>query len=193
MKPRPPANPQTLDELLLMAADFAEFTLRRGGQVPPTLIVATQKRPLIFTPDSFRDDRGKDEFAETCRWICIAHEATAAVLILESWMKFATPEQPLDMNERPSEALDRVEVVFLAGEAIGVHRPRILKIIRTDVGGFFGLTEIDDVPANSFEGRFAELMPPVKPDSKMVAVARALLGAKGVDEKRLGSGRRGAG
>ena len=59
VKPRPPANPQTLDELLLMAADFAEFALRRGGQVPPTLIVATQKRPLIFTPDSFRDDRGK--------------------------------------------------------------------------------------------------------------------------------------
>ncbi|GDY23692.1 hypothetical protein LBMAG56_50390 [Verrucomicrobiota bacterium] len=70
------------------------------------------------------------------------YQVPAAVLILESWMKFATPEQPLDPNECPSEALDRVEVVFRAGEAIGVHRPRILKIIRTDAGGFFGLTEI---------------------------------------------------
>lgn len=102
-----------------MAADFAEFALRRGGKVPPTLTVATQKPPLIFTPDSFRDDRGKDEFAVTCRWICIAYEATAAVLILESWMKFATPKQPLDLSERPSEALDRVEVVFLAGRRSG--------------------------------------------------------------------------
>ena len=82
---------------------------------------------------------------------------------------------------------------FLAGEAIGVYRPRILKIIRTDAGGFFGLTEIEDVPANSFQGRFAELMPPVRPDQKMVAVARALLASKGVDERRLGGGRRAAG
>ena len=93
MKPRPPANPQTLDELLLMAADFAEFALRRGGQIPPTLIVATQKRPLIFTPDSFRDDRGKDEFAATCRWICIAYQVPAAVMILESWIEMGAEEE----------------------------------------------------------------------------------------------------
>ena len=191
MKPRPPANPQTLDELLLMAADFAEFALRRGRQVPPTLIVATKKRPLIFTPDSFRDDRAKDDFADTCRLICLAYEVSAAVLVLESWMKFATEGEPLDPNERPSEALDRVEVVFLAGEAIGIHRPRIFKIIRTDAGGFFGLTELEKVPAAGFQGRFAQLMPPEQPNQQIAAVARALLGVKGMDEQsRRGDRRR---
>ena len=67
VKPRPPSNPQNLDELMLMAEDFAGFSLRSGRQIPPTLLAVTKKGPLFFTPASLQDDRAKDDFANTAR------------------------------------------------------------------------------------------------------------------------------
>jgi len=89
VKPRPPSNPQNLDDLMVMAVDFAEFSLRNGQQIPPTLLAVTEKGPLFFTPASLQDDRSKDDFANTARLICIAYQVPAALMILESWMKMA--------------------------------------------------------------------------------------------------------
>jgi hypothetical protein len=36
--------------LMVMAVDFAGFSLRAGRQIPPTLLAATKKGPLFFTP-----------------------------------------------------------------------------------------------------------------------------------------------
>ena len=122
MKRPPPNSPQNLDELMVMAADFAGFSLRSGRQIPPTLLAVTKKGPLFFTPESLQDDRSKDAFADMSRLICIAYEVPAAVLILESWLKMAAEGEALDPNERPSEAMDRHEVVMLMGEAPGSTR-----------------------------------------------------------------------
>ena len=45
-------------------------------------------------------------------------EVTAAVLVLEAWMKTARPGETLDMTEPPSEAFDRREVVVLTGKMV---------------------------------------------------------------------------
>ena len=185
MKRPPPNNPQNLDELMVMAADFAGFSLRSGRQIPPTLLAVTKKGPLFFTPESLQDDRSKDAFADMSRLICIAYEVPAAVLILESWLKMAAEGEALDPNERPSEAMDRHEVVMLMGEAPGSTRRKIFKIVRTDAGGFFGLTEWEGLPLDQFQGRFVELLPPKKPTADIVEVAKAMLGMKGVNEQKL--------
>ena len=190
MKPRPPSNPQNLDELMVMAEDYAEFALRNNRQTPPTLIAATKRGPLYFTPSSLEDERAKDDFANTARLICIAYEVAAAVFVLESWMKTAGEGESLDLNERPSEAMDRQEVVMLMGEASGVQRTRILKIVRTDAGGFFGLTELDGLPVDQFQGRFVQLMPTKTPQVGLAHVAKAMLTVKGLNEQKLRGGRK---
>jgi hypothetical protein len=48
---------------MVMAVDFAGFSLRSGRQIPPTLLAVTKKGPLFFTPASINDDRSKDDFA----------------------------------------------------------------------------------------------------------------------------------
>ena len=136
---------------MVMAEDFAGFSLRSGRQIPPTLLAVTKKGPLFFTPASLQDDRSKDDFADTARLICIAYQVPAAVMILESWMKMAAEGEKLDPDERPSEAMDRHEVVMVMGEAAGTTQRKVFKIIRTDAGGSFGLTEWEGLPMAQLE------------------------------------------
>lgn len=191
MKPRPHANPQPLSELMAMAEDFAQFSLRNGRQIPPTLLAATKRAPLFFTPDSLHDDRSKDDFADTARLICIAYQVPAAVMILESWMKMAAEGEKLDPDERPAEAIDRHEVVMVMGEAAVTTQRKVFKIIRTDAGGFFGLTEWEGLPMDQFQGRFVGLLSPKPLTPEVIEVARVMLAMKGLNEQKLrGSPRR---
>lgn len=191
MKPRPPANPQNLDDLMVMAEDFAGFSLRSGRQIPPTLLAVTKKGPLFFSPASLQDDRSKDDFADTARLICIAYQVPAAVMILESWMKMAAEGEKLDLDEPPSEAMDRHEVVMVMGEAAGTTQRQVFKIIRTDAGGFFGLTEWEGLPLAQFQGRFVDLLSPKPLTAEIIEVARVMLAMKGLNEQKLrGSPRR---
>lgn len=174
-----------------MAEDFADFSLRSGRQIPPTLLAVTKRGPLFFTPASLQDDRAKDDFADTARLICIAYQVPAAVMILESWMKMAAEGEKLDMDERPSEAIDRHEVVTVMGEAAGSAQRKIFKIVRTDAGGFFGLTEWEGLPLAEFQGRFVDLLPSKPPTPDVIEVARVMLAMKGLNEQKLrGGGRR---
>jgi len=176
---------------MVMAEDFAGFSLRSGRQIPPTLLAVTKKGALFFTPALLQDDRSKDDFADTARLICIAYQVPAAVMILESWMKMAAEGEKLDMDERPSEAIDRHEVVTVMGEAAGTTQRKVFKIIRTDAGGFFGLTEWEGLPLAQFQGRFVDLIPPKQPTPEVVEVARVMLAMKGLNEQKLrGSPRR---
>jgi hypothetical protein len=110
---------RALAELMAQAQSYADFSMRKIGQVPPTLIAESPKRPIHFIPSSLADERAKNDFANTSRLVCIAYDVTAAGLVLESWMKMAKPDQPLDPAEPPSEAIDRQEVVVLLGETVG--------------------------------------------------------------------------
>jgi hypothetical protein len=55
----------------------------------------------------------------------------------------------------------------LTGETVPHGEQRLLPIIRTDAGGFFGLGEHDGPKLDNFEGRFAQLLPPQSPGAKV--------------------------
>jgi hypothetical protein len=88
---------------------------------------------------------------------------------------------------RASEALDRREVVVLAGETRGAKKQRFLPIIRTNAGGFFGFGESDVPQFDNFQVRFADILAPHPPAKEMQAKARLLLKAMGIDDSDLQS------
>ena len=151
----------------------------------PTLLAVGPGGPLFFVPSSLADERAKDNFANVARLICIAHAATAAVMILEAWMKLASPDGTLDLTVPPSQSLHRREIVMLTGEARAGFKQKILPIIRTGAGGFFGFGEFEGPEATSFSGRFAQILPPKPPTPENQAKARALLAAMGVNADAL--------
>lgn len=159
--------------------------------MPPALfLLSAENQLLLFVPNNLADDKDKDDFATTARLVCIAHGATVSVMALESWMTCATPDQPLDMDERSSEAIDRREVIVLLGEARGVQRQKFLPILRSDNGKFFGLGESDVPSMDSIKGRFAQILPPQMPDQALREVALAMLKVKGVGKARPHGGQR---
>lgn len=182
---KPGQMPKNLADLLARAEHYAEFSMRGIGRVPPTFLALCPARLLFYLPDSMGDERAKDSFANTARLICIAHDATAVVMILESWMKMAAPGETLDPTERPSEALDRREVVLLTGEARGVKKQKFLPIIRSGNGKFFGFGESDLPEFDNFQGRFAELLPPRAGTPELRSTAKLLLKAMGITDSTL--------
>ncbi len=183
MSKRPPLK--TLDDLLAEAERYAGWAMRKIGNVPPTMMGLSPRGPLFFVPSAMTDERAKDNFADISRLICVAHDATAAVMILESWMSTAPPGGSLDMTERPSEALDRREVVMLTGESRSGNKHKLLPIIRTGIGGFFGFGEFDTMAPNSFEGRFAQILPPKRSTKEMQTQARMVLAVIGITDAKL--------
>jgi hypothetical protein len=181
----PQYPPAPLDKLLALAQGYAEYSMRNIGRVPPALLADSPNGVIQFVPDSHKDVRAKDNFANTARLICLGYEVTAAVLVLEAWMKIAKPGETLDMTEAPSEAFDRREVVVLTGETTRHSKQRLLPIIRTDAGGFFGFGEHDGPQLDNFEGRFAQMLPPKRPDAEGIEMARAILAAMGITEEQL--------
>jgi hypothetical protein len=175
-----PNKLETLDDLLAQAEHYANYSMRNIGRLPLTLFLIGPDGPMIFMPKSLADDSAKDDFANNARLMCIAHAATACVMALEAWAKFAKPGEKFDMTEAPSEAFDRREVVVLMGESHGGQKQKFLPIIRSDNGKFFGFGE-SEVPAmDEMKGRFAQLLPTKDPDAQLRDVAKVMLKVKGV-------------
>jgi hypothetical protein len=162
--------------------------MRNIGHVPPALLADSPNGVIQFVPDNLKDVRAKDTFANTARLLCVAYEVTAAVLVLEAWMKKAKPGETLDMTEAPSEAFDRQEVVVLTGETVQHSKQMLLPIIRTDAGGFFGFGEDGGSQLHNFEGRFAQLLPPKQPPAEAKELALGVLAAMGITEEHLRGG-----
>ena len=175
-----PRQLKTLDDLLAQAEHYANYSMRNIGRVPPTLFLIGADGPVIFIPENMADERAKDDFAATARLMCIAHAASACVMTLEAWAKFATPGEELDMTEAPSEAFDRRELVVLMGEARDGQKQRFLPIIRSDNGKFFGFGESEVPVMDEMKGRFAQLLPTKVPDDGLREVAKAMLKLQGV-------------
>ena len=180
MRPSPPPHPQpkTLDELLANGEHYADYCMRNSGRITPALFLLGPDGQLMFCPESLANEHAKDTFATEARLVCLAHAATACVMVLEAWAKFAQPDETLDLTEAPSEAFDRREVVMLMGESTERQRQKLLPIIRSGNGKFFGfgapeLPEVDNV-----KGRFAGLLPTKAPDAAMRELAKTMLEIK---------------
>jgi hypothetical protein len=127
-------RPENLDDLLAQAEYYANYSMRNIGRLPPTLFLIGSKGLVMFTPESLADEGEKDDFATTARLMCIAHAATACVMALEAWVKYAKPGEKFDETERPSEAYDRQEVVVLMGESSMGQKQKFLPRKRTVAG-----------------------------------------------------------
>jgi hypothetical protein len=157
--------------------------MRKLGRVPPSLLAISPNCSFHFIPDNLKDVRAKDNFANTARLICLAYGVTVAVIILEAWMKTAKPGETLDTTEPPSEAFDRQEVVVITGETIDQKKQKLLPIIRTDAGGFFGFGEHTGPKFDNYKGRFAQIIPPKKPTIEGQKLAETMLAAMGITEQ----------
>ena len=89
-------------------------------------------------------------------------------------------DEKFDETERPSEAIDRREVIVLTGESHSVQKQKFLPIIRSDNGKFFGFGESEVPNFDKMRGRFAQLLPTKVPDTAMRDLAKAMLKVKGV-------------
>ncbi len=174
------SSPQSLDDLLRTAENYADFTLRYGGRVPEALLLLGPSGPSLYLPKNLSDEQAKDEFAATARHLAIAHDATALVMVFEAWARLAKPGVPLDANLPPSEAPDRQEVVALIGEAVGAQQARMIPILRNAVGTFSGLGESCVQTFDRAQGRFAEILPAQPPTAEEKARSEAILRAQGV-------------
>jgi hypothetical protein len=185
--PQPHPQPRTLDDLIANAEHFANYSMRNMGSMPPMLFLIGPDGPLMFMPESLEDGAAKDDFATKARLMCIAHAATAVVMVLEAWAKFAKPDEKFDETEAPSEAFDRREVIVLMGESQTGQQQKILPIIRSGNGKFFGFGEPDAHTMNEMKGRFAQLLSNKVPDAAMRTLAKAMLKVKGVGRAAPGN------
>jgi len=185
-----PKKLETLDGLLAQAEHYANYSMRNLGRLPATLFIIGPDGPLMLMPESLADERAKDDFATNARLMCIAHAATACVMALEAWAKFATPGEKFDLTEPPSEAIDRREFVVLMGESHGGNKQKFLPIIRSGNGKFFGFGESEDPGADEMKGRFAQILPSKIPDAALCELAKVMLKLKGVTHTTPGASAR---
>jgi hypothetical protein len=71
-------------------------------------------------------------------------------------------------------------VVVLIGQAPQGNITHLLPIHRLGNGKFWNLGDAEEMPADTFEGRFASLLPPKPIDEKTRQKGRMLLEAMGV-------------
>ncbi|MCU0785839.1 MAG: hypothetical protein MUF81_17710 [Verrucomicrobia bacterium] len=170
--PQPYPQPKTLDELLANAEHYANFCMRNSGRVTPALFLIGPDSQGMVCPESLADEQAKDDFANNARLLCIAHGATACVMTLEAWAKFAKAGEKLDETEPPSEAFDQREVVVLMGESHHGQKQKFLPIIRSGNGKFFGFGESDVPVMDQMTGRFAQILPAQQKSARVHRVRR---------------------
>jgi hypothetical protein len=185
--PQPYPQPKTLDDLLANAEHYVHFCMHNSGRVTPALFFLGPDGQGMFCPESLADEHAKDNFANAARLVCMAHAASACVMALEAWAKFAKPGEEFDMTEAPSEAFDRREFVILTGESREAQKQKFLPIIRSDNGKFFGFGEPEVPVMDELKGRFAQILPTKVPDAQTRLVAQAMLKLKGAMPAQRGT------
>ena len=169
-----------LQSLIAEATRYARFTMKQSGFLVPIMMAATDQGIILFSPDKMSDTGAKDDFANKVKLITGSYGASAVVLILESWITKAKPGEKLDTETPPSESYDREEVVVLIGQSPQGNITHLLPIHRLGNGKFWNLGDAEDMPADSFQGRFVGLLPPKPADEKTRQMGQVLLKAMGV-------------
>ena len=155
--------------------------MRTTGSVPATVIADTDDGYVFCMPADLADEAAKDRFAEIARLLTVAQNAKALVLVVEAWVKYANAAGELDTNVPPSQSADRKEVVALMLEDHSRAASSLLPILRDGSGTFLTLDNPPALDYTESAGRFAGLMPRLKPSVREAAAARATLLAMGMN------------
>lgn len=147
-------------------------TLEVKGGIPPIFICYGRDRMVNLVASQLADDEVKDQFVSTLRHICIAEDAFAAVLVLESWISPACTEKT---GIRPSLASDRQEFVVVQIEFPGNQGEMNQYPIIRDANGkpSLGACSISQ-PIKDCTGRFANFMPATPPTEGERIIAQCL-------------------
>jgi len=63
-----PTGAGPLQPLIAQATDYANYTMRKIGHIPPTLLAETPDGLLVCIPESMENEKAKDVFAAISRW-----------------------------------------------------------------------------------------------------------------------------
>jgi len=74
-----------LNPLMGEATYYAESQMRTFGALRPKFIATTPSGPFFMSPSSLDDDKARRAFASLIQLMCVAHAATAGVLVLRVW------------------------------------------------------------------------------------------------------------
>ena len=173
---------KTLADLFAEGERFGRYSLTENGTLYPTVICNTQQDSLSMFVyfKQFSDEADKKDFIHLARMFTVVNRATAAMIALEMWFTRRSPDDP-DSFEPPSEAVDRVEGVLLAGQDGTQKKSKILPIVRINQGNFFNFGDWPDGELEMGGGWITgDLLCPWPPSEFEIAFARKLLEVRGV-------------
>lgn len=182
--PRPKSQEVT-EKLLTQAQDYAASSLHDSGKLLPCLFADSPTGPIRLDFSVLTDERAKHDFSNTARLVCLAYNVTAAVLIMESTMKSAKADEPLDPAGPHSEALCSQRLVLLSSETAGQPKLKVLSIIRDENGSFLRFDESEGPKSDDCQGQFEPLIPSKKPDGKAKMAAAMKLQEIGITQRSL--------
>lgn len=190
MKKQPPAQLETLHDLLQQAEHYAEASMLCRGGVPLSLMILGAEGLMVHATDEQDSQEKKQRFGSIAKVAAAACKATSLAVIAESWLSGldARANDKTASTISPCEAPDRKEVVMLIGQSRNANITRFLSIERDSSGVFTGfgpslLPDLDGVP----EGQFARLMPVREPNDQDALVAFHALQSVGINIQRPGS------
>lgn len=157
--------------LMAQAVAYAEQKMRELGHVPPVILGVTAGKPFVVMPDKLDDVAAKNAFANMASLACVAHGAIGVAFIAEVWAATGG-----DGDMPPGIAFDRQECVMISVEFIGgkIHQ-KLLPILRTATGTFFGFGEAETIRPDAVQGRFARFLPTELPSKAIRMAAGKLL------------------
>lgn len=174
---------KALDELMLHADNYVNDTMRQCGELAATVFMIGPDGITGFSRADVADDGKKRDFIYTTRMMCIAHDATAAVLCSEAWMRSNKAGERRDQSLSPAESPDRQEVVILMGESRENTIQKVLPLERSEEGEFMSLGQGPEIYDAKITGQFASFLPEESPDEVSKQMAKQYLASHGM---RLG-------
>ena len=170
-----PAETARLDALAQQATGYALHMMRSTASAPPTVLADTNDGFIFCMPSGMPDEAAKDRFADIARFLAIAYNARAIVMVAEAWVRMAKPGIQLDTDTPPSQSPDRQEMVVLMLEGEARSATGLLPIVRDNSGLFRKSGQSPALNFTSTSGRFTGLMPKHVPSASEVAMAKAEL------------------
>jgi hypothetical protein len=191
MKKQPPAQLETLQDLLKEAEHYSEVMMSGDiATVPLTLMILAPEGLLLHRPWNSNSNPEKDNFAQMARIAAVAYKATAVAVIAESWVAGLDHRVPdkLVNYMTPAESPDRKEVVWINAESHDSTITRFLFIERDTFGNFCGFApSLLPDECSKTSGRFAGLMPQHEVTDKEALAARSLMQSMGAIVNKTGS------
>jgi|688.fasta_scaffold117081_6 hypothetical protein len=185
MKKQPPAQLETLNDLLQHAECYAESSmLSDRGAVPLSFMVLSPEGVFMHATNKSDTPHQKNFFKTAATVAAVAYKAIAVAVIAESWVAEEDNCESSDLRKSPNSK----EVVMIIGQSRRAIITRFLFINRDSSGKFtgFGPSTLPDMDG-AISGRFSHLMPARETTEEDSLAAFRMLQSVGIKIQRPGS------